>query len=285
MERKISVSMLAGYLYCKRKLFLQYVLRLEEPDKSALAKGSIRHEAYEGINLIDEDLVKGVQEGEGFEEIRQRYLNAYSAILRNRISQNLKRLKAVNVNPIELYKQTLPYFEKESLLRTEHIFKFISKHKVYGEELWNVLIPKLQVEVNIASEKFGIKGIVDRIEVYPEGLVPVELKTGKAPSEGVWPGHKIQIGAYAMLMEEHYGKDIKEGFVHYLDNDERIHIAINPFLKDEILSIKEQVKALLESRELPKTEKNENKCSKCGLKLKCFDENLLKCRLNEIRNK
>ncbi|MBD3249715.1 CRISPR-associated protein Cas4 [Candidatus Woesearchaeota archaeon] len=283
--RPLSVSMLSSYLYCRRKLFLQYVLKLTEPDKSALVKGSVRHETYEGINEIDKYLVEGIQKGESFEDIQKRLLNAYSGILRKRISKNLKRLRSVEIDPIGLYKNTLPYFEKESMLRTEHLFKFINRYNLYGAELWEKLVPKIHSEIRITSERYGIRGIVDRIEEYPEGFVPVELKTGKAPREGAWPGHRIQLGAYALLMEEYYGKEIKEGFIHYLDNDEKVHIDINPFFREEIKELKEKVRALVNSREIPEIECNKNKCMKCGLREQCFDEKLLKFRLNQLKNK
>ena len=45
-----------------------------------------------------------------------------------------------------------------------------------------------------------------------------------------------------MLMEEKFGQEIKEGFVVYLDKQERRHIAVNPFLKQEVKEIKEKVR-------------------------------------------
>jgi len=52
------------------------------------------------------------------------------------------------------------------------------------------MFPILISEQRIGSDKLQLKGIVDRIEVYENGYVPVELKTGKIPKEGVWPGHR-----------------------------------------------------------------------------------------------
>ena len=41
MSKRISVSTLSAYMYCKRKLFLERVLGLFEPEKEALVKGTI----------------------------------------------------------------------------------------------------------------------------------------------------------------------------------------------------------------------------------------------------
>ena len=64
MTKRISVSMLSAYLYCKRKLFLERVLGLFEPEKEALVKGTIRHETYDRVNRIEEKIVKSITEND-----------------------------------------------------------------------------------------------------------------------------------------------------------------------------------------------------------------------------
>ena len=46
----LSVSSLASYEYCKRKLFLGQILRIYEPVKAPLVKGNLRHSTYDNIN-------------------------------------------------------------------------------------------------------------------------------------------------------------------------------------------------------------------------------------------
>ena len=53
--------------------------------------------------------------------------------------------------------------------------------------------------------------ITDRrcqVEVRAESLLPIELKTGKSPKEGVWPGHRVQLSAYVMLLEDNFNMNI-----------------------------------------------------------------------------
>lgn len=282
MRKRISVSMLSSYLYCKRKLFMEYVLKLFEPEKTALVKGTIRHATYDKINQIEEDIVKSIAEKDDLNSIYNKYLTRFSSLLRKTIIQNKYRLKNVQLPLVEAYQQIIPFFRQESELRAVNLYKFIEKRNVYGEELWESLIPKIKSEYVIDSDEMELKGIIDQIEVYPEGFIPIELKTGSSPKEGVWPGHRIQLGAYALLMEEKFGKEIKEGFVVYLDKQERRHIAINPFLKQEVKDIKDKVRSLLNDKILPEIEQNKNKCAKCGLKNKCFDEDFLKNKISAI---
>jgi len=285
MRKRISVSMLSAYLYCKRKLFLEYVLGLFEPEKEALVRGSIRHATYDKVNKVEEALVKSITNKDGFEAIYKRYLNTYSNLLRKTITSNKYRLRKIQLPLVDAYQQIIPFFRQESEMRALNIHNFIIKHKIYGEELWEKLIPKIESEFRIDSDNLELKGIIDQIEVYPEGKIPIELKTGKMPNEGVWPGHRIQLGAYALLMEEKFGQEIKEGFVVYLDKQERRHIVVNPFLKQEVKDIKDKVRSLLNDFCIPEFTDNENKCAKCGLKEQCCNEKFLNSKIKEVQNK
>jgi CRISPR-associated protein Cas4 len=282
MPLRITVSMLSAYSYCKRKLFLEKVFGLFEPEKEALVKGTIRHATYDKVNKVEESLVKTITDKDNFDTIYERYLNTYSKLLRDSIAENKYRLSSVKLDLLKAYHQILPFFRTESEIRAKNIIKFIEANNIYGEELWNKLIPKISSEFAIESENLELKGIIDQIEQYPAGSVPIELKTGKAPENGIWPSHKIQLGAYALLMEEKFKTPINEGFVVYLDTRERRHIQINPFLKQEVKDLKEKVKLLLTNKQLPDIESNENKCAKCGLKDKCHNKELMQTLLKKL---
>ena len=276
---KISVSLLSSYLYCSRKLFLEKVLLLEEPPKESLVLGSIRHETYDKINKTEEGIVTSITKLMPLGNIETIYRQKYLQILRKNIADNKKRLEDVSLNMLDAYKKSFPSIAEESMTRASNIFSFIEKNKVFGKELWEKLTPKILSEIRIESEELRLKGIIDQIHVYNDEYVPFELKTGRTPSDGVWPSHRIQIAAYSLLLQEHFKKPIKEGFVVYLDTKQKRHIAINPYMKEEVKQI-----VLLESRELPDFCNNENKCRKCGLKQTCYNEgevnNLLNVRVS-----
>ncbi len=268
----LSVTHLSSYLYCPRKLYLQQVLGLYEPPKESLVKGSIRHQVYENINLIEEELVKSIKKGMTENDLKGKYHQKYREILLNIIKQNKEELQKFNILPQDLFKNVWPLILSESETRASTVYKFIQKHKLFGEELWEKLTPKIESELRIESEKLGLKGVIDQIEIYQKGFVPIELKTGKAPREGVWLGHKIQLVAYALLMEEKFNTEIKEGFVRYLDAKEKRHIALNSFMRIEVKELIGKVNNLLNSDKIPDFEKNQNKCFNCGLKEDCYDK-------------
>ena len=278
---KLSVSMLSTYLYCPRMLFLQKVLELEEAPKEALILGSIRHETYDLVNKNEENLVVKISKSANFPYLLQLYKQANSRLLRNVIIKNKSRLKEVNVNLLDAFKKNWKSLQEEAESRALNIFDFIEKHDIYGKELWEKLIPKINSEFKVESDALQLKGIIDQLHIYENQYIPIELKTGKSPRDGVWPGHRIQVGAYALLLEEKFNIPIKEGFVHYLDAREKRHIDVNPFLRDEIRNLIKEVQELIENRNLPEYCSNKNKCKSCSLNSACYDEEELAVHLKK----
>lgn len=280
----ISVSLLSAYRYCKRKLFLERVLGLSEGPKQAPIKGKIRHKIYEKINNIEEQLVTSITKKHTFQDILQAYNTTYAEIIRNTLEHYKHPLKSVKLKKIEIFRQIWPAFQQEAKLRARNTYNFIQRHNIYGKELWQKITPKIKSELKIKSENLNLIGKIDQLELHKEMLIPVELKTGKSPSNGIWPGHKIQIGAYALLLEDYYQKKVKHGSVIYLDQNIRRTIIINAFLKDEIIELRKQVEQLLDSTKPPEFTENQNKCNKCGLKDLCRNEEFIHARLQELNH-
>jgi CRISPR-associated protein Cas4 len=277
----ISVTSLAAYEYCKRKLFLERVLRVTVPPKEALVRGQIRHQAYDKINSAEEELVLSITKDHTEKDIENTYTQRYSRILRSVILTNKNSLRRVNLPLTDAFKQIWIFFLREAQLRSQTVFEFIKTNKIYGSALWEKLTPKIKSEIRVQSPILKLKGIVDQIEVYSDHIVPVELKTGKAPKDGIWPGHKIQLGAYILMLNEMYSTNISEGYLHYLDIQERRVVKMNPFLKDEIIKLKDNVNLLLSTPNIPNKDSNENKCTVCSIKDICYDELKLKGLLRE----
>ena len=281
---RISVSSLSAYLYCSRKLFLEKVLMLEEPPKESMVIGSIRHETYDNINKKEEEIVTSITKWLALEGIQNLYKKKYLEILRKAIVNNKGRLDEVNINMLEAYKKSFPFILEESSTRALNIFNFIEANNIFGQELWKKLTPKIISELRVESETLKLKGIIDQVHVYDNDYVPFELKTGRMPQDGVWPSHRIQLAAYSLLLQEKFNKEIKEGFVVYLDTKERRHIAINSFMKEEVKQIVDDVIRLIGGKEIPDFCNSENKCRNCGLRQTCYNEeevnNLLKIKIN-----
>ncbi len=281
----ISVTLLSSYLYCSRKVFLEKVLKLVEPPKESLVLGTLRHHFYDAANAVEQELVSGITKEWGFSEILASYQAAYQKIIAEIIQKNNAALDLVSITLKDAADHLTPHCISEAHTRAENVNRFIIQHGVYGQKLWEILTPKIQSEIKITSEKLGLTGVIDQLHVYNHGKVPFELKTGRMPQEGVWPGHRIQLVAYALLVEEHFNEPVKEGYVRYLDFHATRPIMINPLMKEEIIGLAKEVRALLTSHQLPDFCENKNKCASCGLRATCHDSQKMAGLMNQYLNR
>lgn len=266
----LSVTDLSTYLYCKRKLYLKKVLKLDEPVKDVMVLGTVRHKAFEDINNHEERLVKATAPDLKHENIQASYRETYAKILRNAIITCKQQLAQFDIPLDQAFLRAWPSVQTEAATRAGNIIRFIQEHQVYGDALWEQLTPKIQAELRIEAPELSLKGIIDQIEVYADKVIPIELKTGKAPMQGIWPGHKAQIGAY-MVLAESLGKPVAEGRVRYLDIGEDRLVPASPFIKIEITGLVTKTKGILNDQQLP-PRCEETKCKPCGLREQCYND-------------
>jgi len=281
----ISVSLLSSYEYCPRKLFLEQVLKLVAIPREAVVKGSIRHEVHDRTNKAEENFVKSIKQEMNYNELIDKYKKLHSDILRQSIVKNKSKLTELKMSMTDFFKETWPLVLQESQHRALNLNEFIKKNKVFGEELWRQLSPKIESEYYVESEDLLLKGVIDQLEVYDNKLVrevvPYELKTGSAPKTGVWPGHKLQTGAYVMLLEKNK-LFVRDAFVKYLDINEIRPVVMNPFLEKKVIETRDKVLELFKSKDIPVICESQNKCSSCALKEHCYNEKFIKEKLSLI---
>jgi CRISPR-associated protein Cas4 len=266
----ISVTDISSYMYCQRKFYLNKVLNIKEPVKEVMVKGSIKHHSHDLANKNEKEIILNIDEIDK-EIIEKIYKKYYSVFLREAIKKYKKDIDSFGINSVELFSEMWEDFEKDAQQRASQVFDFASFSNFTGEKLWEHFYPKIESELWIESQELQLRGIIDRIEMYPNKKVPVELKTGKAPSSGVWPGHQIQIGAYIMLMQEKFSDlKINEGFIHYTQENKKNSIILNPFLKQKIITLAKEVEEMMKSDKIPQICKSEGKCNCCGIKNTCY---------------
>jgi len=281
----ISVSLLSAYDYCPRKLFLEQVLKLVVVPREAVVKGSIRHGVHDRTNKADEAFVKSIKKELAYDELLEKYKKLHSDILRDSIVRNKMKLADLKVSMTDFFKESWPLVFQETQHRARAVHDFISQRKVFGEELWRLLSPKIESEYYVESEALNLKGVIDALEIYDNKVVrevvPYELKTGSAPREGVWPGHKIQTAAYVMLLEKNR-MFVREAFVKYLDINEARPVMMNPFLEKKVMETRDNVIALFKSKNIPALCDSQAKCDACSLKEQCVNEKFIKEKLSLI---
>jgi CRISPR-associated exonuclease Cas4 len=122
----------------------------------------------------------------------------------------------------------------------------------------------------MVSLRFGLSGMPDYLIKAPEGVLPVELKSGKMPRGGPYWNHVVQLAVYWLLVEEYYGS-VSYGIIKY--SDQSVKIAFTPDLRKRVLGLvseirrlrKFEVEAVKRSHELP------GRCRGCGFVRVCSE--------------
>lgn len=284
----ISVTQLSSYVYCPRKLFISSILKIKEPPKESLIKGKVWHQTFDLINKEEKNVVFEIK-SVVYEDILDIYKKNFSKYLRKSIINNKKSLASFNISSLSLFKEFWPNILEEAKLRAFNVYSFIMRERIAppinNQLLWDTLSPKIYSEQYVVSEKLGVSGIIDFIEVYSlnnkEFYVPIELKTGKHPSNGIWDTHKVQIGTYILILES-MGKNSFEGCLKYSGLNDKKIILMDKNLREYLLKIIEETKKVLSSKEPPHKINNKNKCEACSFKELCYNEEALKIRLKEL---
>lgn len=266
----LSVTDLTAYMYCSRKLYFSKVLHVREKAQAPSLKGTIKHAVFESAGKQEKELICSFTEKEKQEELEMRYRKVYYSVLLLQIQRVKKDLDMQGLKSVDIYQELWPFFLSEAKEKSAYFYHLAQEKNCYGEALW-MSLPKSVPELKIFSEKLGLVGVIDRVDLI-DGFIPVEIKTGSAPREGIWKEHMIQLGAYMLLLSEHYGKDISVGYVEYRSINDTRKVTMNPFLKDEILELIEKVKNTLNAKELPPKTTEIKKCGHCGIKDVCYSQ-------------
>lgn len=247
----VSVTDLCALRFCPRALYLRLVLGFREPAKPVMVLGSIRHKVFEEANKVEEALVRGVEAGVGRQDVLASFESVYADVLKRGVSAFSSDLQRLGILQSDVSAQLSPAVLEQARQRADEVLSFSSKTGLFGGQLWDGLSPKIISELYVASERLHLKARVDRVEVYGSEYVPVEIKTGRAPSEGVWPDHRLQLSAYMLLLGEKYNSSIKEGIVRYVSSNQQRQVVMNPFMEYEVKGAVNDVFALMENKDIP----------------------------------
>lgn len=121
---------------------------------------------------------------------------------------------------------------------------------------------KLLRALPVWSDRLGLNGKCDIIELYPDGaLVPVEFKVGKRRK---WENDDAQLCAQALCLEEMFGTSIAKGAVFHADSKRRREVEFSAELRQATLTAVADLHALPSSQNVPRAQYREA-CEKCSL--------------------
>ena len=177
------------------------------------------------------------------------------------------------------YCQRLFYLEEVEEIRE-------ADDRVYaGRKLHQEHVPKLDDDsrelrsFEVSSDELGLFGKVDAARVRGGGWIAYEHKKGrcrraknKAKTPEVWPSDRLQVAAYAMLLEHQIGKSVDEGRVRYHQDNVTVHVPIDDAARADVKAAIERMRALRRSSKRPPVTENEKLCRRCSLRVVCLPE-------------
>lgn len=118
----------------------------------------------------------------------------------------------------------------------------------------------------LVSERLKILGRPDRIVRQGEFLIPEEWKPS---ARRIYPGHRLQVIAYCLLVEEEFGVRPPFGVV-VLAEGKRVEVPNSEELRAEVLAVAAKIREHRRDidREIP-VRQPAAKCAKCGQRGNC----------------
>ena len=122
--------------------------------------------------------------------------------------------------------------------------------------------------LGLYSDRLGLIGKADLVEMRAEGPYPVEYKVGRvhrAPAE-------LQLCAQALCLEEMLGRPVPRGAIYRIAARTRREVAFTAALRQRTLETIETVRDLLRRSYVPPPAKNERLCRRCSLRDTCLPQ-------------
>ncbi len=133
-----------------------------------------------------------------------------------------------------------------------------------------------RTQLELADPALGLDGQLDAIRRRDGSLVRSEHKRGKARRDGkiapAWPSDRLQVVAYAVLIESATGQPIPEGRDRYHAENVTIRVPIDDAARAELTTAIATARILRESPERPPVAENDRLCVRCSLAPVCLPE-------------
>jgi CRISPR-associated protein Cas1 len=129
----------------------------------------------------------------------------------------------------------------------------------------------------LEHEALGLRGRVDALRTRAGQTIPYEHKRGRCYRDSdnkpqAWQSDRIQVLAYALLIEAELGITIPEGRIRYHADNVLVHVPLDDQGRQDVRDCIQQARQLRKSPERPPVATNERLCVRCSLAPVCLPE-------------
>ena len=190
-----SASAINTYNTCPRRYYYKYKLKLPEAKNIHQLAGSIVHKAIK---------IKSLNPQKPISEIFDKIWNEHN-----------KDLKELGVSKDEL----LSYYNQFKQMALNWEKDFDPK-------------AKLECEKELYSERYQLFGIIDEISEKNGKIRILDNKTSQF--EKLLPEHKLQLGIYALLFQENFGRLPDYAGIRFLRSGKKEYVSVNESLLNKV---------------------------------------------------
>lgn len=129
-------------------------------------------------------------------------------------------------------------------------------------------------DVPLRSERLGLRGRVDLAIAVPNRTSPgaetvvVEYKDSE---QRIGPHFKLQLAAYALLLEEAWALPVREGWIYQIPLRRAERIALTPTLRRQVSQAITTIQTAVAGEALPPAPSSRRMCINCEFRRFCND--------------
>jgi len=116
------------------------------------------------------------------------------------------------------------------------------------------------------SRRYGLTGRPDYVVADGADLIPVEVKSARAPARP-YASHVLQLAAYCLLVAETSGRRPPYGILRYAD--QTFQIPYTRELEEQLLEVLEAMREDLAAGDAPRRHQDPRRCAACGYREVC----------------
>lgn len=118
------------------------------------------------------------------------------------------------------------------------------------------------------SQRYGLSGKSDIVELHGDKPIPVEYKKGKRRK---FENDNVQLCAQALCLEEMFSADVPHGYIYHAASKRRREVTFDPRLREETEKTIVAVRELISSGRIPAAVLAP-RCDGCSLRAICLPE-------------
>ncbi len=121
-----------------------------------------------------------------------------------------------------------------------------------------------QFRVHLSSDRLNLVGVLDCVLVLGNEVIPVDYKQMRSLNGRPWLDHKIQLTAYALLLEDKLNTVVRRGYLYYVPEERVLEVIFTQGMKRYVRRVIASITEMIREERLPPVRVGPSKCLGCG---------------------